>query len=107
VPYVLVILRRGGNADDQRLHAHAHERFIDSLIERNLVLLGGGFAEAVDDLEAAYVLRCGGLEEAREIVATDPFVINDVARPEPVVWELVGINPDAIDAAAVLRPEDI
>jgi hypothetical protein len=61
----------------------------------------------VDDLDAAYVLRCGSLDEAREIVATDPFVINDVARPEPVVWKLVGINPDAIDAAAVLRPEDI
>jgi uncharacterized protein YciI len=107
MPYVLVILRRGGNADDERLHAEAHVRFIDSLIERNLVLLGGGFAEAVDDADAAYVLRCGSVEEAREIVATDPFVINDVARPEPVVWELVGINPDAIDAAAVLRPEDV
>jgi hypothetical protein len=41
MPYVLVILRRGGSADDERLHAEAHERFIDSLIERNLVLLGG------------------------------------------------------------------
>jgi hypothetical protein len=65
------------------------------------------FAEAVDDVGAAYVLRCGSVEEAREIVATDPFVSNDVARPEPVVWELVGINPEAIDPAVVPRPEDI
>jgi len=107
MPYVLVILRRGGNADDEPLHAEAHERFIDSLIERNLVLLGGGFAEAVGDADGAYVLRCDSLQEARELVATDPYVSNDVARAEPVVWELVGINPDAIDAAAVLRPEDI
>jgi uncharacterized protein YciI len=107
VPYVLVILRRGGNADDERLHAEAHEQFIDSLIERNLVLLGGGFAESIDDADAAYLLRCSGVEEARRIAAADPYVVHDVVRPEPVVWELVGINPDAIDEAAVLRPEDI
>jgi uncharacterized protein YciI len=107
VPYVLVILRRGGSAEDERLHAEAHERFIDSLIERNLVLLGGGFAESIDDADAAYLLRCSGVEEARQIAATDPYAVHDVVRPEPVIWELVGINPDAIDAAAVLRPEDI
>ena len=107
MPYVLVILRRGGNADDERLHAKAHERFIDSLIERNLVLLGGAFAEPVGDAEAAYLLRCSGVEEARWIAAADPYVVHDVVRAECVVWELVGINPDAIDATAVLRPEDI
>jgi uncharacterized protein YciI len=106
--YVLVILRPGGNADDEPLHAEAHERFIDSLIERNLVLLGGGFAEAtVGGADGAYLLRCGSLEEARELVATDPYVSNDVACADPVVWELVGINPDAIDEAAVIRPQDI
>jgi hypothetical protein len=101
------MLRRGGNADDESLHAEAHERFIDSLIERNLVLLGGGFAESIVDAGGAYLLRCSGVEEARRIAATDPYVVHDVVRAECVVWELVGINPDAIDAAAVLRPEDI
>jgi uncharacterized protein YciI len=107
VPYVLVILQHGGNADDERLHADAHERFIDSLIERNLVLLGGGFAEVVDDADGAYLLQCASLEEAREVAAADPYAVHDVVRPECVVWELVGINPDAIDVAAVLRPEDV
>jgi uncharacterized protein YciI len=108
MPYVLVILRPGAKADDEPLHAESHERFIDSLIERNLVLLGGGFAEAtVGDADGAYLLRCGSLEEARELVAADPYVSNDVARASSVVWELVGINPDAIDAAAVIRPQDI
>ena len=108
MPYVLVLLRPGGNADDEPLYAEAHEQFIDSLIERNLVLLGGGFAEAtVGGADGAYLLRCGSLEEARELVATDPYVSNEVVRASPVVWELVGINPDAIDAAVVLRPEDL
>jgi uncharacterized protein YciI len=107
MPYVLVILRRGGHADDEPAHAQAHEDFIDSLIRRNLVLLGGGFAEPTNDAEGAYLLRCSGIEEAREIVATDPYVVHGVVRPECVVWELVGINPDAIDESAVLRPEDV
>jgi uncharacterized protein YciI len=107
MPYVLVILRRGANADNQQAYATAHERFIDSLITRNLVLLGGGFAESIDDAGAAYLLRCSGVEEARQIAAADPYVDHDVVRAECVVWELVGINPAAIDAAAVLRPEDV
>jgi hypothetical protein len=28
-------------------------------------------------------------------------------RPECVEWELVGINPEAIDPAAVVRPDDV
>jgi uncharacterized protein YciI len=107
MPYVLVLLRRGANADDEPAHAEAHERFIDSLITRNLVLLGGGFAEDVDDTEGAYLLRCGSLEEAREIAGTDPYAVHNVVRQELVIWELVGINPEAIDAAAVIRPQDV
>ena len=107
MPYVLVILRGGGNVEDDRLHAPAHEEFITSLIRQNVVLLGGAFAEPVGDAYAAYLLRCRGIEEAREVVAADPFVAHDVVRPECVVWELVGINTDAIDASAVVRPQDV
>ena len=50
---------------------------------------------------------CSGVDEARGIVAEDPFVVHDVVRPECVEWELVGVNPDAIEASAVIRPEDV
>jgi len=103
--YVLVMLKGTRNADGEMLHAEAHARFITSLIDRNLVLLGGGFAEEVDGLQAAYLLRCSGLEEARAIAAEDPFVVNNVVRVECVEWRLVGINPDAIDNALVVRPK--
>jgi uncharacterized protein YciI len=107
VPYVLVILRGGEQADDDHVYAAAHEEFISSLIKRNLVLLGGAFAEAVDGAYAAYVLRCSSVKEAFSIAADDPFVTNDVVRPECVEWELVGVNPDAIDPEAIVRPEDV
>jgi uncharacterized protein YciI len=107
VAYVLVILRGGANVADDRLHAQAHEQFITSLIERNVVLLGGAFEEVVADAHAAYVLRCAGADEAREIAAADPFVVHDVLRPDCIEWKLVGINPAAIDPAAVVRPQDV
>jgi hypothetical protein len=105
--YVLVVLRASGNAGDEQHQATAHERFIDSLIRRNLVLLGGGFAAPSYDARAAYLLRCDGVEEARRITSEDPFVAHDVMRPEFLEWELVGINPDAIEHEMIVRPSDV
>lgn len=107
MPYVLVILRGGPREEDDELHATAHEEFIESLIRRNLVLLGGAFAKPVDGVYAAYLLRCSGTDEALQVAAQDPFVVHDVVRPECVEWQLVGINPDAIDESAVVRPDDV
>lgn len=95
--YVLVLLRHGENVDDEELHSATHERFIDSLIERHAVLLGGPFAEPVDDVSAAYVLPCGSVDEARAIAAEDPLVEHRVARADCVEWQLVGIDVDAIE----------
>lgn len=105
--YVLVLLMAGDRLEDEPLHAAQHERFIDSLIERNLVLLGGGFAQPIGDSVAAYLLRCESFEAARTLVESDPYVAYRVLRPELTEWELVGINPEAIDATAVLRAEDV
>jgi uncharacterized protein YciI len=104
--YVLVILKRGRNADTERLHAPAHEAFITSLIKRNAVLLGGALANAIDDAVAAYVLRCEDVEQARRIASHDPFAQNEVVQAVCVPWDLVGINPDAIDCSAVIRARD-
>jgi uncharacterized protein YciI len=103
--YVLVILRSGNNINDDA-HAHAHEAFITDLIRRNIILLGGAFASAIDDAHAAYVLLCG-LDDARAIADEDPLVVNDVMRADCVEWQLVGINPEAIDDSAIIRPRDV
>jgi uncharacterized protein YciI len=91
----------------EKRHAEAHDEFISSLIRRNLVLLRGAFSDEVDGAWAAYVLHCGGLEEAGKIAAEDPFVTNGVMRSVCVEWQLVGINPDAIDDEAIVRPKDV
>jgi uncharacterized protein YciI len=86
---------------DPELHAE-HERFIDRLDQADRVVLGGGLRPAAAGFEGAYVVRCESLDEAREISASDPYVLADAIGCEVVEWELVGINPDAVDRGALL-----
>jgi uncharacterized protein YciI len=75
-----------------------HERFVDSLVDRNVILLGGPFdGEPVARVSAAYVLRCSDIDEARAVVATDPLVVAGAAVATVTRWDLVGIDVDAID----------
>jgi hypothetical protein len=78
--YVLVTLLEGpkfGEVDVDR------EPFIDSLVPKHLVLLGGDLVESGLGIRAAYVLRCDDLATAEAIVATDPLVSSRVMRAEP------------------------
>jgi uncharacterized protein YciI len=105
--YVLVVLKAGERVGDEPLHTAEHERFIDWLIERNLVLLGGGFAQPIGDSAAGYVLRCESVDAARRLAESDPYVVHRVLQAELAEWALVGINPEAIDASSVVRPGDV
>ncbi len=84
--YYLVWLRPTGRP------APDHEPFVESLIERDAILLGGSVGGAT-----AYVLRCADRAEADRIVATDPLVTSGAATPVVDEWHLVGINVRAID----------
>jgi uncharacterized protein YciI len=91
------VLKAGLSVDEEPKHADAHVAFIDSLIKRRLVFLGGDFSEPVDGIAAAYLLRCGSIEEAEAVAAEDPYAIYDVDETETVEWQLVGIEPELID----------
>jgi uncharacterized protein YciI len=86
---------------DPELHAE-HERFIDRLDQADKVVLGGRLRPAAAGFEGAYVVSCESLSEAREISASDPYVRADAIGCKVVEWELVGINPDAVDRGALL-----
>jgi uncharacterized protein YciI len=101
--YFLVFLQPVAGAKE----GPEHEPYVDWLVARNLVLLGGDFEPAVGAADAAYVLRCDTLDEARRIAAEDPLVASGSATAEVVEWQLVGINPDAIEPSLELRPGDI
>jgi hypothetical protein len=76
-----------------------HESFIDSLIQRHAVQLGGAFeGDPLPGVNAAYVLRCASLDEAWAIVAQDPLVTSGAATAAVVRWNVVGIDLAAIDS---------
>jgi len=101
--YFLVLLQKTAGAADPP----EHEPFVDSLVARNLVLLGGDLLPPAHGTEAAYVLFCGSLDEARGIVAEDPLVSSGAMRAEVVEWELVGVNPAAVEPSLLLTPDDV
>jgi hypothetical protein len=103
VPYYLVLLQPVAGAGPPP----DHEPFVDWLLARNLVLLGGDLEPAPLGVEAAYVLSCGSSDEARDLVSRDPLVASGCMRVDVVEWQLVGVNPDAIERELLLRPDDV
>jgi uncharacterized protein YciI len=103
--HALVLLTPStGYASGEELQAD-HERFIDGLLAENRIVLGGDWKPPVAGFEAAYLLSCTTLDEARQIAASDPFVRGDAMRCEVVEWQLVGVDPDAVDRDSLLYPE--
>jgi uncharacterized protein YciI len=103
--HALVLLAPGaGHAAGEELQAD-HERFIDGLIDQKRVVLGGDWLPPIAGFEASYLLSCASLDEAREIAASDPFVRAEAMRFEVVEWQLVGVDPDAVDRESLLYPD--
>ncbi|HLR93763.1 MAG TPA: hypothetical protein VK053_04495 [Jiangellaceae bacterium] len=92
--YFLVLLRESTVAAEEE----DHEPFIDSLVARNLILLGGSFDEPIDGAVAAYILRCDDEGQAHSIVAEDPLVLTGIAEPLITRWDVIGVNRNAIEA---------
>jgi len=101
--HALVLLAIGPAGVSDELQ-HDHERFIGVLEDANKVVLGGGLEPAVGPYDGAYVLSCASLDEACDIAASDPLVRGGGVRRDVVEWQLVGVNPDAVDRGSLLYP---
>jgi uncharacterized protein YciI len=101
--HALVLLAPSGLGSADEL-ADDHERFIDELIAQHRVVLGGDWDPPVAGFEAAYLLGCSSLDEARAIAGSDPLVRGGSMRFEVVEWGLVGVDPDAVDRDSLLYP---
>jgi hypothetical protein len=103
VPYYLVLLQPVAGAGP----SPDHEPFIDWLLARNLVLVGGELDPPPFEVEAAYVLSCGSFDEAQDLVARDPLVSSGCMLADVVEWRLVGLNPAAVEPELRLGPDDV
>lgn len=104
--YALVLFKPGSRPEDDGVNRR-HEAFIDDLIRRNQVLLGGPWASPHTPFDGAYLLWCDSLVEANEIVGRDPCFRHGCHEPVVVEWDLVGINPGAIEPDIVLTSDHV
>jgi uncharacterized protein YciI len=69
-------------------------------------LLGGALS-GDSGIDAAYVVRAAGVDEATKIAAEDPLVVNGLCSAQCLRWQLVAINPAALDRALFVCPTDV
>jgi hypothetical protein len=100
--YFLVLLSDEPDSGPSDAVARAHERFIDSLIGRHAVFLGGGFETPIRDAYAAYVLVADDIAGAVAVTQEDPLVRDARVRSDVTEWRLVGIDTAAIDPSQVV-----
>lgn len=97
VPYYLVLLSPGAKHDEAENHFVAHVAFIDEMSQAGAVLLGGSFDELIDGADGGYLLRAASRDEAASRAARDPLVSSHAYTARVIEWQLVGIEPKAID----------
>ena|SRR2546423_452907 len=101
--YFLVLLDELTTGSTRELGAGDHDLFVDFMLARNVILLGGGFDEKIGDSYAAYVLVADDGAAALAVAAEDPLMRHGHVSLRVVEWQLVGINRRTIDPAQVLE----
>jgi uncharacterized protein YciI len=100
---LILVAPRGEDPPDAETQME-HERFIDGLNEANKVVLGGSWTPATGGFAGAYLVSCLSLDEAHAIALSDPLFRTHAFRYDVVEWQLVGVNPDAVDRSSLLYP---
>jgi len=101
--YFLVLLSDEPDGGVEDAIARAHEGFIDVLIARTAVLLGGGFETPVSGFYAGYVLIADSIAAATAVAQDDPLVRDARVTCHVTEWRLVGIDTAAIDPNQTVR----
>jgi uncharacterized protein YciI len=101
--YFLVLLSDEPDGGVEDAIARAHEGFIDALIARTAVLLGGGFETQVSGFYAGYVLVADSIAAATAVAQDDPLVRDARVTCHVTEWRLVGIDTAAIDPNQTVR----
>lgn len=88
--YVLVILKTGPNkmpeGEARKAMFAGHFANMKRLAEEGKLALAGPFSEDPDGWRGLFVLAVDGLDEAKQLVATDPVVVNGEMVAEYHRW---------------------
>lgn len=103
VSYFLVLLHPAPDAGSEPPWGE-HVAFIDTMVSRGVVLLGGDLDPPVAGADAAYLLHTATRQDAEAWARKDPLVRQGHCGPDVIEWRLVGIALDAIHPALRMPP---
>ena len=88
--FVFVILKSGTNtSSDKELKNTAfegHMKNINRLVEENKLIVAGPFGKNENDFRGLFILNVKTLEEASELLATDPAIKANYLEAEMYEW---------------------
>ncbi|MBM7786288.1 YciI family protein [Tenggerimyces flavus] len=101
--HALIAMTPTGQHETDELQG-AHEEFIGALERDHRVILGGELKPPLAGHLGAYVVRCRDLEEAQRLAEQDPLAKSGAITVQAYEWQLVGVDPEAVDKDALLFP---
>ena len=105
MPYYLVLLTRTENAKPDEV-SNPHEPFVDTMIQEKVVVLGGDFVGDVGGAEGGYLLNTDTRAETEAWVGKDPLVSSGAYTARIVEWDLVAVDPAAVEPSDIIKRED-
>lgn len=88
--YVFVVLKSGKNKTTDKDFINScfagHMKNIGRLIEAKQLIVAGPFGKNDNDFRGLFILNVSSIEEAKQLLDTDPAIKADILRPELYPW---------------------
>ncbi|MBL7723553.1 MAG: hypothetical protein JNK27_05360 [Chitinophagaceae bacterium] len=101
--YVLVILKTGSNMSaDKALKDSCfagHFQNMDRMVKRNKLIVAGPFGKNQNNFRGIFILDVASIEEARQLLQTDPAIKNEFLTPDIYPWYGSAALPAYLDAS--------
>ncbi|HRG68796.1 MAG: hypothetical protein JNL65_04090 [Saprospiraceae bacterium] len=101
--YVLVILKTGPNKTSTKSFVDScfagHLNNMGKLVELKKLIVAGPFRKNQNDFRGLFILNVPTLEEAQQLLETDPAISAGLLLPESYIWNGSAALPEYLDEA--------
>jgi len=101
--YVFVVLKSGDNDTTDKKFINecfvGHLANINRLVDEKLLIVAGPFGKNNDDYRGLFILNVATIEEANELLATDPAIKARLLKAETYPWYGSAALPEYLDAS--------